>query len=469
MLAFVMLLLSAVLSFTFAEIRSRDQYTQTAPQGMVLVQSDSVLPYYISVIEEPNMNWQVYVTWLREVFVSYPEVYKNALPKDTMTGLWQYYNDPFLDNYFEHPSFQWYPVTGVSWNQVQGYLEWKTDRLNEIILFKTHTYNLSMQKMVDEQNFNTTAYLCHQYDPDRREKDQGLPRDYRTRKGIRDIKAGDGLFFPQYRLPTEEEWELGRVYVQKQDNYSLIEDAIDKENPLSYWQEYYYLASGSGDRVIRKMALDINNFEAGVSEWLLDKETYRWQALENNYEILFKNGWEPFSHRALDSYGEIHEKDSLGSLGFTFVQISGLNQPLYMFSNALIPLRADEVYDKNPYYKKDSLQMDSIFKSKYPHWNASNGYWQQQFFNQGGKDHNFNTFLYRMNIHTKELTKDSLKKATVYTELESPKRKVKSGSFRKKNDGIEWLAQKSASPMVGFRCVLPFTGVPVMKGKKVKW
>ena len=99
-----------------------DAGTQTAPQGMVLIETDSLVPYYISITEESNLNWMTYIKWLETVFVTYPEVAKKARPQLTKEGNWLIYNDPILDNYFEHPGYQLYPVTGVSWHQVISYL-----------------------------------------------------------------------------------------------------------------------------------------------------------------------------------------------------------------------------------------------------------------------------------------------------------------------------------------------------------
>jgi hypothetical protein len=70
------------------------------------------------------------------------------------------------------------------------------------------------------------------------------------------------------------------------------------------------------------------------------------------------------------------------------------------------------------------------------------------------------------------LTKDSVKRTTVRTlrkDNSKDKRKVKTGNFKKPGTGISWITQEASSPFVGFRCVLPYATIPIIKKYKVKW
>ncbi len=46
------------------------------------------------------------------------------------------YNEPYVQYYFRHPSYNEYPVVGVSWLQASDYCAWRTDSVNEGILIR---------------------------------------------------------------------------------------------------------------------------------------------------------------------------------------------------------------------------------------------------------------------------------------------------------------------------------------------
>ncbi len=81
----------------------------------------TVSSFYMDETEVSNLNYLEYLYWLQRVYgADYPEVYKKALP-DTL--VWRNptsYNEPFVDNYLRHPSYQNYPVVGVSWVQAMN-------------------------------------------------------------------------------------------------------------------------------------------------------------------------------------------------------------------------------------------------------------------------------------------------------------------------------------------------------------
>jgi sulfatase modifying factor 1 len=69
------------------------------------------------------------------------------------------YNEPYVKYYFTHPSYNTYPVVGVSWLQATEYCKWRTDRVNELMLIKRRLSRLQMPNQVNEDNFNTEAYM----------------------------------------------------------------------------------------------------------------------------------------------------------------------------------------------------------------------------------------------------------------------------------------------------------------------
>ncbi len=52
---------------------------------------------------------------------------------------------------------------GVNWLQIQDYMIWRTDRLNEMILIRNVILNYNPDEH-NEDNFNTETYLEGQYE-----------------------------------------------------------------------------------------------------------------------------------------------------------------------------------------------------------------------------------------------------------------------------------------------------------------
>lgn len=166
----------------------------------------TVSSFYMDETEVSNIDYREYLYWVDRVFgATYPEVWKRALP-DTL--VWREelaYNEPLVETYFRHPAYDYYPVVGVSWNQANEYAQWRTDRVNEMILIERGVLeNTPEQK--DANNYNTEAYLVGQYEGTVR---KNLP-DRRT-GGERRVRLEDGILLPAYRLPTEAEWEYAAL------------------------------------------------------------------------------------------------------------------------------------------------------------------------------------------------------------------------------------------------------------------
>ena len=443
---------------------AKDAYSQTAPQGMVLVETDSLNPYYISVIEEPNINWQVYLKWVQSVFLSYPEVYKYAQPKDTMTGIWLQYNDPMINQYFEHPSFQYYPITGVTWFQVQSYLEWKTDRLNEAILISNGITKFDQSGVVDENNFNIEAYLEDQHFANYNNNVK-LPHKPGFKDEVRNYNISDGIFFPQYRLPTEAEWLAAKNYCSKTEYEVDIIASLKKENFLDPWIEHYQLDFDDKHKRNKEEVIFSNNFSYGISEWLLNVEDFVHGKQLNELEILQKNGWMSFmAGWHLDLYGETEEKDSLGKLKFRFVQVSNNNTPVYLTPPNVFIYKFDKVFYPNPCFN-DTLAADSLLYALY-----NPTYMRNRLSSK--ENLTFKEFLTVRRINRDKYTKDSLSSELVYSIAHYPsnsKRAYVQSNYINPSYSKSYMLPGETNTLLGFRCVIPYTGTAVAKKHKVKW
>ncbi len=172
--------------------------------------------FYLDEAEVSNGDWIQYVKWTHAVFGDeLAELKKGVLP-DTL--VWEGMTDQsdfYTANYFRHPSYANYPVVGVTWVQANDYCLWRTDRVNEYILYRE---DLLDEKDIKKQKpFSTEEFFAGQYNSNNGEMPNLDPEmggfDPSTGKfkskdlPSRIVIMEDGILLPRYRLPTELEWE----------------------------------------------------------------------------------------------------------------------------------------------------------------------------------------------------------------------------------------------------------------------
>lgn len=181
--------------------------------------------FYMDETEISNINWREYVYWLETRYESMPQVALDALPDEKVWYDELSYNDPLVETYFRHPAYDDYPVVGVTWQQIQGYCKWRTDRVNEMLLIERGILNPTPDQK-DADVFDTDSYLAGQYEGNVR---KNLP-DVRT-GGERPVKFQDGILIPSFRLPTEAEWEYAAL--------ALTGNLINPKDELISDRRYY--------------------------------------------------------------------------------------------------------------------------------------------------------------------------------------------------------------------------------------
>lgn len=307
----------------------------------------TVSSFYMDETEVSNINYREFVFWTKRVYgASYPQTVMDILP-DTL--VWREelaFNEPMVETYFRHPSFDDYPVVGVNWYQARKFADWRTDRVNEMILIERGILNPNPEQ-IDSDVFVTESYLAGQYQGNVR---KNLP-DIST-GGERPVRFEDGIMLPKYRLPTEAEWEyaaLALIGNQVTEKDELITErriypwndntARYKRNDKYQGQMLANFKRSRGDYMGLAGKLNDNapfpasvasfypndfglyNMAGNVSEWTEDlyrpTTSLTLRDVENHDLNPFRGN--RFQSLILDENGAPAEKDSLGRLRYRMV------------------------------------------------------------------------------------------------------------------------------------------------------
>jgi len=377
----------------------------------------TVPSFFIDETEVANVHYREYLYWLDNTFSGDTNIVKKALP-DTL--VWRQelaYNEPYVEYYFRYPSYNYYPVVGVNWQQAHDFCIWRSDRVNELALIKKGYLKKDAAKKEmkgggAEGSFNTEAYLVN---PELIQMAKSKPKKTDLKdvngKPRASVKMEDGILNLGYRLPTEAEWEYAAYGLLDQNpNIRKKEKQSGEENRLN--QQVYtwsknpnglrdnrrgsfqgkFLANfkrGSGDNMgiagglndraaitgpIKSFypnAFGLYNMSGNVSEWVadvyrpltsLDAEDFNYFR-GNKFTKLFKN-----------SSGE-YERDSVGHLKRQDISDDDVkNRSNYQKNNVINYLDGDSSSQVSYGYGVTSLINDKSRVIKGGSWN-DRAYW----------------------------------------------------------------------------------------------
>lgn len=158
----------------------------------------TIASFYMDIAEVANIHWLEYLHYIRTD--SAEDFYKSALPDTTVWARDLSFNDPYVTYYLRYPGFRYFPVVGVSWLQADDYCTWRTAQVN-------NTLAAGGQKKSGGGLFG---------------KKKGKDKGGDAAEGAAGATAGaagalgngtsttsieNGTTLPNYRLPTEAEWE----------------------------------------------------------------------------------------------------------------------------------------------------------------------------------------------------------------------------------------------------------------------
>ncbi len=262
----------------------------------------SVSHFFMDKYEVSNVNWREYVNWLKVVFGNVaPTLVKQAMPDLTVWRDELAYNEPYLQNYYDHPGFNFYPVVGVTWEQAVDFCSWRTDRVNELALIEAGIItkpdfaslsSMSYEDIRDNFVFNTKKYLLsNNYNP-------AAGKKAKTDISGNSVKVeiADGILQTDFRLPTEAEWMFAAYAPVAEKTGLSIEGRLypwtgDQPRTLTKKQRGLMRANfvrGRGDMMGMSGALNdgalftapvnsyapndfgLYNMAGNVNEWVLD-------------------------------------------------------------------------------------------------------------------------------------------------------------------------------------------------------
>ena len=473
-----------------------------------------VQSFYMDETEVTNFMYLEYLDYLKKVFPpteeNYKNIYEGASP-DTL--VWRNrlgYNETMTNNYLRHPSYANYPVVGVNWIQAVEFSKWRTDRVNEALLEKNGYLkkNAKTEDVTAESSFSTETYLNSPtltYGGNEEIVLKGGRGGKKAPKAGKDGKVTEqknvyaqrssGIILPEYRLPTEAEWEYAAAADVGQREYNIYKG--QKKYP---WSGSY---TRSGKR--QSKGDQLANFKqgngdyGGIAGWSDDgaditNEVKKYPAndfglydMAGNVAEWVQDVYRPIIDNESNDFnyfrGNLYTKNKIGSDGKVEI-VTKENMKYDTLSNgkivarnfpgqiAQVPVDEQETYLRQNFDKSDNINYRDGDKQSTRYYNFGSS----ESDDDKDKDEKIMYNSPKHNVTTDSLGKmvrkyDKSSKRT--TLINDEVRVYKGGSWR---DRAYWLdpaqrryfPQDMATDYIGFRCAMSRVGPKADKKKSAR-
>lgn len=466
-----------------------------------------VQSFYMDETEVTNSMYLEYLEWLKKVFPpteeNYKNIYEGASP-DTL--VWRNrlgYNETMTNNYLRHPSYAEYPVVGVNWIQANEFAIWRTDRVNEGMLEKAG-YLKKNAKSVDvtaEGAFSSETYLASPTSVYGGNEEIVL-KDKSKRKPPKASKDGkvvehknvyaqrsSGILLPEYRLPTEAEWEYAAAADVGQREYNTYKGQkkypwsgsytrsgkrASKGDQLANFKQgngdYGGIAGWSDDgaditnQVKKYPANDLGLYDmaGNVAEWVADV-----------YRPIVDNEANDFNYFR----GNLYTKNKIGKDGkveivttstikYDTLSNGKIIARAYPGQIAKVPVDENETYLRQNFDKSDNRDYRDGDKQSTRFYDFGNNGDETQKDKDAHKMYNAPKHNVKVDSLGKmSRTYDKTKRTTL---VGDDVRVYKGGSWRDRAYWLDpaqrrYLPQDMATDYIGFRCAMSSVGAKAQK------